>query len=311
MAIVGAGAIGGFVAARLTLAGWPCAVLGRRPAGVTRMILDDEDRRFEVELAAADDAPPGGWPVALVCVKSQDTAAAARRLRPLLAPEATVVSLQNGVRNPEVLAAELPGAEVGGVAVYLGCQRVAPGHVVRRPSRDPRTGRIRDRLVGGPPGPIGDLLAAVARACEIGVAVVPDPRVALWTKLIANVCLNTVTALGRARVGRVFAQPGAVELMLALGHEVEAVAAALGVPLPPRSAEAYVADARRRLPADGGSSTLFDLERGRPLEREALVGGVVAEAARHGIAVPVCTACDAMLRLVDPASPGPTALVSE
>ena len=116
------------------------------------------------------------------------------------------------------------------------------------------------------------------------------PEVALWTKLVANASLNTVTALGRANVGAgVLADRAAVELMLALGREVVAVAHALDVPGPDDAAEAYVADARRRLPRDGGSSTLFDLVAGQPLESAALVGAVVAgggAAARAGAGEP-------------------------
>jgi 2-dehydropantoate 2-reductase len=239
----------------------------------------------------------------VVCVKSFDTRQAARVLAPALAPGAVVLSLQNGVDNPAELSRLLPGATVGGVAVYLGCQRLAPDHVVRRPGRDPSSGRLRDLLAGGGAGAAGAALAALGAAIGVPVRVDADPAPALWTKLVANVALNTVTALGRARVGAVLADPRAVGLMLELGREAVAVARAAGVAVDPRTAEDYVADARRRLPASGGSSTLFDLEAGRRLEREALVGTVVREGARLGVDVPVSRACDALLRLLDPAAP--------
>ncbi len=252
------------------------------------------------------DDPADAAPVQLgvVCVKSFDTEAAAAALGPALADGAVALSLQNGIGNPDILRRHLPsGTALGAAAVYLGCQRLAPQRVVRRPSIDRATGRPRDRLVGGGPARAAAALVAVGQACEVAVEVVQRPEIALWTKLVANASLNTVTALGRARVGRVFADPSAVALMLALGAEVEAVAAAAGVTLPVGSARAYVADARRRLPADGGSSTLFDLEAGRRLEREALVGAVVREGRRHGVAVPVSQVCDALLSLVDPGRP--------
>lgn len=305
--VAGPGAIGGFVAARLALAGWPVAVLAR---GATLAVLrarplrlTDGGEERDVPLRAVG-APADAGPVelAVVCVKSYDTEALARALGPSLAPGAVVLSLQNGVGNPAVIARECPGAEVGGVAVYLGCQRLAPDHVVRRRSREPGTGRLRDLLAGGGAGPPGAALSALGEAIGVPVRVDDDPAAALWTKLVANVCLNTVTALGRARVGAVFAEPRAVELMLALGREVVAVATAAGVPIATDAAEAYIADARRRLPRDGGSSTLFDLEAGRRLEREALVGAVVAEGERLGVDVPVARACDALLRLSGPGS---------
>lgn len=303
--MVGPGAIGGFVAARLAEAGWPVSVLARGATlealrAAPLLLTDSGDERL-VRLDAVG-APGERAPIdlALVCVKSFDTEAAGRALSPALAPGAVVLSLQNGVENPAVLARACPGAVIGAAAVYLGCQRLAADHVVRRPSRDPSTGRLRDLLAGGGPAEARTALAAVAEAIGVPARIDHDPAVALWTKLVANVALNTVTALGRTRVGAVFADPRAVELMLALGREVVAVAHAAGIPVAPDAAEAYVADARRRLPPAGGSSTLFDLESGRRLERDALVGAVVREGARHGIDVPVSRACDALLRLLDP-----------
>ena len=302
--VVGPGAIGGFVAARLTEEGWPVAVQARGEtlavlrAGPLRLTDGGEERAVTLR-AVAGPREAGPIDLALVCVKGFDTAAVARDLAGTLAPGAVVLSLQNGVDNPGILARALPGAAVGGVAVYLGCQRLAADHVVRRPSRDPSTGRLRDLLAGGGAGAPGAALAAVADAIGVPRRVDDDFAVALWTKLVANVSLNTVTALGRARVGAVFADPRAVALMLALGDEVVAVARAGGVAVAPDAARAYLADARRRLPRDGGSSTLFDLENGRRLERDGLVGAVVREGTRLGVDVPVSRACDALLRLSD------------
>lgn len=303
--VVGPGAVGGFVAARLTLAGADCTVVARGAAlaalqaGPLRLL--DDGQEIPVSLRAVENAREAGpFEFAVVCVKSFDTEAAARALGPALSPGAVVLSLQNGVDNPALLAREIPQATVGGVATYVGCERTAPDRVVRRPSRNPSTGELRDRFVGGPTGPAGDFLTSLGEACGVPTQVVDRPEVALWTKLVANVSLNTVTAIGRARVGRVLADPRAVELMLALGREVVAVARAQGIDVPKDAAEAYIADARRRLPPTGGSSTLFDLEAGRRLEREALIGAVVREGARQGIPTPTCSACDALLRLLDP-----------
>jgi 2-dehydropantoate 2-reductase len=304
--VVGPGAIGGFVAARLTEAGWPVWVVARHQTfaalrSAPMRIVDDGVER-EVRLAVMDGPPePGSVDLALVCVKSFDTEEAGRLVAPALAPSAVVLSLQNGVGNPEILAAACPGAIVGGVAVYLGCQRIAPDHVVRRPSRDPATGRLLDLLAGGGPGAAGAALEAVGAALGVPTRVEERPEVALWTKLVANASLNTVTALGRANVGRVFSDPAAVELMLALGREVVAVAHALDVPVPDDEAERYIAEARRRLPRDGGSSTLFDLVSGQPLESAALVGAVVREGERLHVPVPVSRACASLLGLLDPA----------
>jgi 2-dehydropantoate 2-reductase len=301
--VVGPGAIGAFLAARLTEAGWPVTVQARGETlaalAAGPLTLDDSGRRTRTTLRAVADAA-GAFDLVLVCVKSFHTEPVAAELAARLQGRPIVLSMQNGVHNVPTLGEALPRARVGGAAVYLGCERIAVDHVVRRRSRDAATGAERDRLVGGPPGALGDAIARVAAAVGLRAEIRTDPEVALWTKLIANVSLNTVTALGRARVGTVFARPDAVRLMLALGREVVAVARAKGLSVPVRAAADYVADARRRLPADGGSSTLFDLEAGRRLEREALVGAVVREAAALDVHVPFSRACDALMRLVDP-----------
>ncbi len=307
--MVGAGAIGGFVAAGLARRGWPVSVLAR---GATLdalrrgpLHIEEGEEVRAVSLRAVEDAGRAGpLDLAVVATKSGDTEIAARALGPALTPGALVLSLQNGVHNGQALRRSLPEATVAEVAVYLGCQRIAPDRIVRRPSIDRVTGARRDRLVAARDETAGEAIEAVGRAIGVRVDLVADIERELWTKLVANVCLNTVTALGRARVGRVFADPGAVGLMLALGAEVEAVARASGVDLPPGTARDYVADARRRLPASGGSSTLFDLEAGRPLEHHAMVGSVARDGERLGVPVPVSRTCSALLDLVDPARAG-------
>ena len=301
--VIGPGAIGGFVAARLTEAGWPVTVLARGETGraltTNPLVIAQDGEERPVSLRVTDD-PHGDAPfdLALVCVKSMDTDGSVARLDGLLSDGAVVLSMQNGVENPARIAAILPDVLVAGVAMYLGIERLSALRIVRRPSRGP-AGDERDRLVGGPPGPIGDALLAIGEACAIRVELTADPSCALWSKLIGNVCLNTVTALGRSRVGTIFASPDAVALMLALGTEVEAVASAAGVALPPDAAASYIDNARRRLPDSGGSSTLFDLQAGRPLEHDALVGAVVRIGERYGVATPVCRACLTSLNLLD------------
>lgn len=303
--IAGVGAIGGFVAARLAQAGHPVQVFARgetaRALSERPLRVRDGDEEFAVRLPVVEDPAQAAAPgLVVVAVKSFDTEDVARALAPVLPAGTPVLSFQNGVDNPSVLAEALPDCPVGGVAVYLGCRRTAPDMVVRRPSRDPAGGALRDLLAGGGPGVLAERLEAIGVATGVPVRAMDDPRPALWTKLVANASLNTVTALGRARVGALFASEDAVELMRRIGREVVAVALAEGVDVAPDAAEHYVADARRRLPPGGGSSTLFDLEAGRRLDREALIGSVVRHGERLGVPVPVSRVCAALLALADP-----------
>jgi 2-dehydropantoate 2-reductase len=299
--VFGLGAIGGLVAARLMLANWPTVGVARRETlaalrrGPLRIVEEGEERAVPVAVVGTPAKAPEPVELALVCVRSGETEAVGRALRPALAPGAVVLSLQNGVDNVGVLARLLPDATVGGVAMYMGAERRAPDLIVRR--RGPA------RFAGGPPGPAGDALEAVGAAVGARVEV-GDLALALWTKLIANASLNTVTALTRSRVGPLYADPAAVVLLNALAGETETVARALGVPVPVGAGAAYVADAGRRLPPEAGTTTLLDVEAGRPLERETLLGAVVREGLRLGARVPISRACDALLQQLDPGLDG-------
>jgi 2-dehydropantoate 2-reductase len=304
--VVGPGAVGGFLAARLTQAGWPVCVLARGDTAdalvASPMVIEEDGAEDSVKLRVTENPlRDGPFDLVLVCVKSMDTASAVARLTGGLSPSAIVLSIQNGVENPARISTVISDADVSGVAIYVGVERVAPLRIIRRPSRSP-SGEARDRIVGGPAGRIGDALLAIGGAVGLRVDVTDDPTAALWSKLIGNVCLNTVTALGRSRVGAVFASHEARALMLALGHEVEAVASAAGISLPPNAAAVYIDDASNRLPPSGGTSTLFDLEAGRPLEHDALIGAVVRTGERTGVPTPVSRACRTLLNLIDEAN---------
>lgn len=302
---MGAGAVGTFMAARLTAAGWPCRIQARGATlsalrdGVVELVDPDGDRRVRLDpVATPTDAGPVD--LVIVAVKRPATAEVAETLGDALAPGGIVLSLQNGIDNAAILAPVAGEDRTGAVAVYIGVRRETPRRIHRLSGRAADGSPRRDRLEGGPPGPVGEALTAVAGAAGLDVVIVDDPALALWRKLVANTALNTVTALGRSRIGPVLADPAGEDLMRALGREAVAVARAAGVALEPATADRYLADIRGRLAPDFGSSTLFDLEDGRPLEHEALVGAVVREADRLGVPVPHARTCAAMLRLVDP-----------
>ena len=205
------------------------------------------------------------------------------RCAPALAPGAVVLSLQNGVDNPAVIARECPEAAVGGVAVYLGCQRVAPDHVVRRSSRDPATGRPRDLLAGGGAGARGrgagrrrgrDRRAGAGGRRPRGRPVDQARRQRGAEHRHGPRPRPRGRRLRRAARGGADAEPGRGG-----GGRRARRRACRWRPTPPGPTSPTPAGACRR---PGGSSTLFDLESGRRLEREALIGTVVREGGAPG-----------------------------
>jgi 2-dehydropantoate 2-reductase len=233
--------------------------------------------------------------VLLVCVKSPDTDAAARGLRPHLAADAVVVSLQNGVDNAERLRAVLSQAVFAAV-VYVGAYMNGPG-IVRHTGRgDLVLGASRADAARPGVAPRLAEVAALFEAAGIACPLSDDIDAALWTKLVINCAFNAVSALGRARYGRMAREPGIRALMEGTVRESVAVARASGVALDERrliDAVWGVADALARQ----YSSTAQDILRGKPTEIDALNGFVAARAAALGIDVPLNRTLHALVKL--------------
>ena len=300
VAVLGAGAVGCYYGGMLARAGVAVTLIGRathveaiRGDG---LVIEWSDRRETIRVGASTDvANVRDAEIVLVCVKSPDTDAAARSLLPHLAADAVVVSLQNGVDNAERLRAVL-SQSVFAAVVYVGAYMDGPG-IVRHTGRgDLVLGA--SRADAARPG-IAPRLAAVAALFEAAGIACPlsdDIDAALWTKLVINCAFNAVSALGRARYGRMAREPGIRALMEGTVRESVAVARASGVALDERKlvdAVWGVADAL----AQQYSSTAQDILRGKRTEIDALNGLVAARGAALGVDVPINRTLHALVRL--------------
>jgi 2-dehydropantoate 2-reductase len=300
VAVLGAGAVGCYYGGMLARAGVPVTLVGRAAhvEAIWRdgLAIEWADRRETIRVGASTDVEAvRDADVVLVCVKSPDTDAAARSLRPHLAADAVVVSLQNGVDNAERLRAVLSQAVFAAV-VYVGAYMNGPG-IVRHTGRgdlvlgasraDAARPGVAQRLAE-----VAELFGAAGIACPLS----DDIDAALWTKLVINCAFNAVSALGRARYGRMAREPGIRALMEGTVRESVAVARASGVALDERKlidAVWGVADAL----ALQYSSTAQDILRGKPTEIDALNGFVAARAAALGIDVPLNRTLHALVKL--------------
>jgi 2-dehydropantoate 2-reductase len=304
--VVGAGALGCLFGGMLARAGAQVTLIGRAShvAAIRRdgLRLESRGQTAIIPLAATEDmAAVGGARLVLFCVKSADTDAAARAMAPHLGPDATVVSLQNGVDNVERIRAQI-GDHVGNRVlpglVYVAAEMAGPGSV---------------RHTGGGSLTIGDLdasrrknmsdrqvledIAALFTAAGVKVTISDAVEVDLWTKLVMNCAYNAISALTGSQYGRMVALPDIRAVMADTVNEVIAVAAAKGVRLP----DDLVARAIRL--ADGMpvtiSSTAQDIRRGRRTEIDHLNGYVVREGEAHGIATPVNRTLNALMKLLE------------
>jgi len=156
-----------------------------------------------------------------------------------------------------------------------------------------------ERIVLGAVAPAGagrvEPVAAALGRTGFRVVLTDAPRREIWAKLLGNAAFNPVSALSRATMGQIQAQPRAMRLVRGMMLECLAVAAALG------DAPAIDPDARiAQSPQDDTkTSMLQDLEAGRPLEIDALLGAVVELGERSGSAVPLCSAVYGLVTLLN------------
>jgi 2-dehydropantoate 2-reductase len=303
VAVVGAGAVGSFYGAMLARAGHTVVLIGRpahvdaiRSAGL-RLEMAGKSETIAIdassEIAAARDAD-----LVLVSVKSTDTEAVARELAPLLARDAVVVSLQNGVENADVIA-RLVDATVVPAVVYVATALPAPG-VVRHHGRGDLVVGPRTRAGARDPALAGRLDAIVAcfAAAGIAVRVSLDVVAELWSKLMVNCAYNAISALAQASYGEMVALAPIRELQRTVVGEVVAVAAASGVELPLAAAVEAMERIAPAMPAQL-SSTAQDVGRRKPSEIEHLNGFVARRGRELGVATPANQALYALVRLVE------------
>jgi 2-dehydropantoate 2-reductase len=302
IAVVGAGALGSYFGGLLARAGRKVTLIGRASHvdavnrdGLLLRRLDAEERiavSATTDIAAVRDAG-----LVLFSVKSLDTETAAAAMAPHLTRDAVVLSLQNGVDNPERIGRHA-GNEVIPVLVYAGANIPAPGTVRHTGGGDVVIGRLKgfrggseaDRL-------LIDAIAALFASTGVTVRVSGDIEADLWTKLVVNCAYNAISALGDAPYSRMVTTPEVRDLMLDAVKEVAAVAKAKGIRLPED-----ILDAAMK-PADAmpqtKSSTAQDIAKGRPTEIAHLNGYVVREGEALGVATPVNRTLNALIKLLE------------
>ncbi|MFO1304149.1 MAG: 2-dehydropantoate 2-reductase [Burkholderiales bacterium] len=300
VAVMGAGAVGGYYGGMLAQSGVPVTLVGRavhvEAAAKNGLAIVRADRTDRMQVQATTEASGvADADVVLVCVKSSDTVEAARSMKPHLRADATVVSLQNGVSNADAMLDVLDQAVLAAV-VWVGAYMEAPG-VVRHTGRgDLVLGATRKGAQRPHARERAASVAAMFEAAHVACPLVEDVERVLWHKLLINCAFNAVSALGRARYGRMARDPATREVMESAVREGLAVARATGIALDEAEVLAAVwrtADAM----TTQYSSTAQDILRGKRTEIDMLNGHVAALGAQVGVATPVNRALQALVGL--------------
>jgi len=309
IAVMGAGAVGCYFGGMLARAGANVTLIGRPrhvdPINRDGLCFQSLDFQAYIPVAATVDvAAVREAQLVLFCVKSLDTEDAALKMAPYLAPDAVILSLQNGVDNVGRIRSHLKNEVICGL-VYAAAQMPAPGCVTHTGGRDVIIGKTRESR--GDDESDQRVLGEIARllvGAGFRVKVSDDIEADLWTKLVMNCAYNAVCALSGAPYGVMVAMPEIRGVMRAVVEEVSRVAQARGVRLPDTMIETVfkLADAMPQTM----SSTAQDIRNGKRTEIDHLNGYVVREGEALGIPTPVNRTLNALMKLLEQTKLGPS-----
>jgi len=297
IAVVGAGAVGGYFGGLLARAGAPVVMIGRPPfveaVKKNGLFLDTLHFQESVRVEASTElAAVRGAEIVLFCVKTTDNAATARAIAPLLAPNALVLSFQNGVDNVEQIRAAA-AIEALPTVVYVAASVPEPGRVKHVGRGD---------LVFGPRNEKTERVASLFSRANVPSKISDNIAGELWTKLIWNCALNAVSALGRAKYGQIAASADARKLVETVVDEVLTVARAADIHPPgledPKAAIAGAFKIAVQM-SEALSSTAQDMNRGKRTEIDSLNGYISRRGAEVGVPTPVNHALYALVKLAE------------
>ena len=310
--VVGAGAIGTFIGARLSLNGCRVTAFAR---GATAASLRAHGFRLvqggalvTAPVAVAEDtAGLGEQDLVVLAVKGPSLAQVAEKVPSLLGPRTVVLAAMNGVPwwffqeatgawggmrltsiDPEGrIAAAIPGRHIVGCVVHATCSVMEPGLV--------RHGFGNGLIIGEPSGTVSarvEALAARLTAAGFDTTVTERIQADIWYKLWGNMTMNPISALTGATCDRILDDPLLNRYTLAIMAEAAAIGAKIGCPI---SQSGEDRNAVTRKLGAFKTSMLQDVEAGRPLEIDALLTAVTEIGERVGVPTP---STDALLGLV-------------
>lgn len=298
IAILGSGAMGSLFGGLLSADGhdvtlidvWEEHVHTINESGLTITALNGTERT--VDVPAVSD-PDSAAPVDLVVVfvKSTDTETALADAEPIL-DTADVLTLQNGLGNPETIAEFVPEKQIIAGVTAHGSTLEAPGHIIHAGVGSTSIGRYF-----GENDPTVEHIADAFSRAGIDTEVTDDIQDAVWEKVLVNVGINASTALARVRNGRLADTESGTRLLETAVTEAIAVARSEGRTV----REDIVSHVKAVAEATGAntSSMRQDIESGRQTEIERLNGKIVRLANQHDIEVPINRTMTDLVRLAE------------
>jgi 2-dehydropantoate 2-reductase len=299
IAIVGPGAVGLLLAGYLHKTRAAIELVDRSPrraellARGIRWQGKDEDFSFTVPVTAGLRAP-GEKDLVILCVKAHATEAATRMLSES-GYRGALLTLQNGLDNPDIIARNLPASPLLAGVTSEGANLVAHDHVRHAGKGKTSFGPV---IPGQPDARFLEELVSLFREAGLDAELSDNPRSLLWSKVLVNAGINALTAILGVQNGRLLEIEPARRLMAALVLEAGEVARRREIGL---SYEDPVARAEEvcRLTAENYSSMYMDMKKGRRTEIDSINGAVVREGAAVGLDCPRNQAVTAMVQALE------------
>jgi 2-dehydropantoate 2-reductase len=291
IAVIGAGALGSVFASALLQAGNSVTLLGRRPTPDITVCeppcsVQETPLRVETEPSTVASAD-----FVLMLVKAYDTAAATRNIAPHLRPDATLVTLQNGLGNVGRMREHLPSAQrvLAGVTSQAA-RRVSPGLILHTGVGPTMIGyKSDDEHVASAQ------LAAILSRASLPATATGDINRYIWQKVAVNAAINGLTAVAGVTNGELLKRPSLFEAADVLIDEASAVASAHGHDL---LTIHHILRETIAATKENRSSMLQDVEAGRRTEVDAIYGSLIAAGRTTGLATPALTVIDALVRSI-------------
>ncbi len=289
IAMMGAGGVGGYFGGRLAASGCDVTFIARgrhlealRNNGLRIDSRDIGDATIDPVEATDTPADVGVVDYVIVGVKLWDTEEVGRAILPMVGPDTTVLSLQNGVECDETLARVVGAADLIGGVAFIASSIGEPG-VIKHIGTMQRV--VVGERAGGSSLRVNALHEALLQG-GIDAEVSENIERTIWEKFVFLVGLSATTTTLRTTLGPVREDPESRELLLDVMRETVAVGRAKGIDLPADYANDRLAFADG-LPVDMTSSMHHDLEAGNRLEVAWLSGAVARFGQEFGVATPV------------------------
>lgn len=296
--IIGTGAVGGYFGAKLVKAGYNVTFIGTEPSveiikkhGLHIKSVDRdikiENPSISYELMDIKNAD-----IILLCTKSYHTEEIAESIKDTISDKTIIISFQNGIENENILASALGKERIIAASIYLLGESTSPGMIEHKGSGRIILGEMNQEIT-----PRIKELETLFLNADIPTSVSTNLIKDMWKKLILNSALNGMTAAIGKNLKKINSISEAKQAYFDILKEGQIIAESEGINITDEEIEKIFQMLKQETMLDFKSSTLQDLEKGKPLEIDSLQGTIIKIAEKHNIKAPLNNLIYSLIKL--------------